>query len=348
MVKETKFYDILDVSPNSTEQEIKKAFRTKALIYHPDKKTGNIEKFKEISGAYEILSDNEKRQLYDQHGEDFLKQNQKNDFGFDPTDLFSGMFGGMFGNMNHRQNSNIPDVVFVYNITLEDIYNGKKLDIKYKRNDLCEGCNGSGSSTGKTYKCDGCNGKGINVTVRQLGPGMLQQMQKQCNKCNGSGECSKYNDKCKKCNGVKTNIAFNNLSYNMEKGFPSNSNIIINEKGNIDPKTKRRSKLIINFIIEKHKQFTRDKNDLLMKMNITLAEALCGVKKSIPYFNNTTCIFDNPLEIPIKNCDKCILRNKGMPIFQSNSFGDLVIEITVDYPAYDNIKKNEDLIRKIF
>lgn len=349
MVKETKFYDILEISPDATEQEIKKAFRTKALIYHPDKKTGNAEKFKEISGAYEILSDNEKRQLYDQHGEDFLKQNQQQDgFGFNPADLFSGMFGGMFGNMNHRQSSNIPDVVYVYNITLEDIYNGKKLDLKYKRTDLCEGCNGSGSSTGKTYKCNGCNGNGINVTVRQIGPGMLQQMQTPCNKCNGSGESLNDNDKCKKCNGVKTNMSFNSFSYDMAKGFPSNANVSINDEGNIDPKTKRRSKLIINFTIEKHNIFTRDNNNLLMKMNITLAEALCGVKKSIPYFNNTTIVFDNPLEIPIKNCDKRILHNKGMPVFQSNGFGDLVIEITVDYPSYDNIKKNEELIRTIF
>jgi DnaJ-class molecular chaperone len=237
-------------------------------------------------------------------------------------------------------------VIFVYNITLEDIYNGKKLDLKYKRNDLCEECNGSGSSTGKTYKCDECKGKGINFSIRQIGPGIIQQIQTHCNKCNGSGKFS--NDKCKKCNGVKTNIVFNNFSYKMEKGFPSDANIIINDNGNIDPETKKRSNLIINFIIEEHKIFKRDKNNLIMKMNITLAEALCGIKKSIPYFNNKTCVFDNPLEIPIKNCDKRILRKKGMPIFQSNSFGDLVIEISVDYPSYDNIKKNEDLIRKIF
>ena len=346
MVKETKLYDILEISTNATEKEIKKAFRNKALIYHPDKKTGNSEKFKEISEAYEILSNNEKRQLYDQHGESFLKQN--NQGGFNTNDLFGGMFGGMFGNMNQGQCSNIPDVLFTYNISLEDIYNGKNIELKYPRTNLCEGCNGCGSSTGKTYICNNCNGKGIKINIIQLGPGMIQQMQSHCDKCKGSGESLNDNDKCKKCNGAKTNVIINNFNYYMGKGFPRNAKSSIDNEGNIDPKTKRRSKLIINFNIENHILFIQNDNNIIMKTNISLIEALCGFKKPIQHFNKNTIVFENTYETPIKNGETRIIKNMGMPVFQSNNFGDLIIEFTVDYPDIDIVKKNEDLIKKYF
>ena len=121
----------------------------------------------------------------------------------------------------------------------------------------------------------------------------------------------------------------------------------INNEGNIDIKTKRRSKLIVNFNIENHVLFTRSNNNIIMKINITLIEALCGFKKIIEHFNKNTIVFESTYETPIKNGETRIIKNMGMPVFQSNNFGDLIIEFTVDYPEINIIKNNEELIRKI-
>lgn len=145
MVKETELYDLLEVSTEASSQEIKKAYRKLAMKYHPDKNPGNPEaeaKFKEIGEAYEILSDEEKRQRYDKYGKEAFKEGG----GRDPTDLFEAMFGGspfssFFGG-NQRGPKKTEDIVHQLEVTLEDLYNGKTSKLAVTRNVICPTCNG--------------------------------------------------------------------------------------------------------------------------------------------------------------------------------------------------------------
>lgn len=205
-VDNNKFYNLLGIEKNATENEIKKAFRKQAMQHHPDK-GGDPEKFKEISRAYETLSDPEKKALYDQYGEEGLSEGGAGGGGAAGMDIFDILGGGMFGERSFRgaQQRGKPrgeDIKFPLKVTLEDMYNGARKKLRLTRNIICTGCSGAGGKS--VTMCRDCKGNGVRVTLRQIGPGMVQQMQSQCHSCQGKGQVIPDKDKCKKCNGEKT------------------------------------------------------------------------------------------------------------------------------------------------
>lgn len=212
MVKESKFYDILGVTPDADESTLKKAYRKLALKYHPDKNPDAGEKFKEISMAYEVLSDPEKRRIYDQHGEQGIKEGGGGGGGFhSPMDIFDMFFGGGGGGMGGRRGPRrTKNLMHQLGVSLEDMYNGTTRKLALQKNVICGDCEGVGGKSGAVQKCPTCRGTGMQVRIHQLGPGMMQQIQSMCSECQGQGERIDPKLRCKKCVGrkVRERISF--------------------------------------------------------------------------------------------------------------------------------------------
>uniref|UniRef100_A0A804MS65 Chaperone protein dnaJ 3 n=1 Tax=Zea mays TaxID=4577 RepID=A0A804MS65_MAIZE len=201
------YYEILGVSKDASQDDLKKAYRKAAIKDHPNK-GGDPEKFKELAQAYEVPSDPEKREIYDQYGEDALKEGMGGGGGMhDPFDLFQSFFGGgsPFGGGSSRGRTQRwgDDVVHPLKVSLEDLYNGTSKKLSLSHNVLSSKCNGKGSKSGASSRCAGCQCSGFKVQIRQLGPGMIQQMQHPCNECKGSRETISDKDRCPQCKGDK-------------------------------------------------------------------------------------------------------------------------------------------------
>ena len=224
-----KFYDLLGCTKEANDADIKKAFRKAAMTHHPDK-GGDPEKFKEISKAYEVLSDPEKKQLYDEYGEEGLEGGGGGGgaAGMDIFDLFGGgMFGGGGGrDPRSRGKAKGEDVVFPLKVTLEDLYNGTSKKLRLTKNIICVQCGGKGGKGEGT--CRDCKGQGVRIVIRQLGPGMIQQMQTACGACKGTGSMIAEKDRCKKCNGDKTTKEKKTLEVFITKGMRHSEKITFN------------------------------------------------------------------------------------------------------------------------
>lgn len=178
MVRETKLYDLLGVKPDVTPEQLKKAYRKLALKYHPDKNPEGGEKFKEISFAYEVLSDDNKKAIYDRGGEQALKEGGGGP-SHDPFDIFQMFFGGGGGG-RHHQRPRGKDKIHKLQVTLENLYNGQERQLAINRDRVCTACNGRGCKAGCEMTCRDCKGRGIIIQMHQIGPGMVQQVQRHC------------------------------------------------------------------------------------------------------------------------------------------------------------------------
>lgn len=219
-VDTTKFYTLLGIEKGADAGEIKKAFRKQAMQHHPDK-GGDPEKFKEISKAYEILSDPDKKAIYDEAGEEGLEGSGGGGGGNGMADIFD-LFGGAFGQQGGRgaQSNKVrkgEDVNFPLKVTLEDLFNGTSKKLRLTKNIICSGCKGKGGKT--EISCKDCKGQGVRLVIRQLGPGMIQQMQAQCTSCKGTGSSITEKDRCKKCHGEKTVKEKKTLEVFVNKGM---------------------------------------------------------------------------------------------------------------------------------
>jgi len=331
MVSDTKLYDILCIKPSATLIDIKKSYRQLAIIHHPDK-GGNSNKFKEISNAYEILSDTQKRSQYDRFGIQKPNSHMHN---------FFNNFQGF--NIFRSTGVNNPiDILQAINVTIKQIYNGDNINIIYNKNIKCVKCNGCGSISGKTYKCNDCNGNGLKIHIRQLGPGMVQQMQIKCDKCKGLGETINSQDMCNTCNGIKHTSKQCTYILKLQKGLVNGTRLALHNEGNYHNNSF--SKLIITVNINNSNSiFERRNNNLCTKINISLCESLIGFTHTIKDINNNDIVIISP---SVKHKDIKTMKGKGMPIFNTNNYGDLIIEFNVIYPSNEFISKNKENITK--
>ncbi|CAA7048548.1 unnamed protein product [Microthlaspi erraticum] len=333
----TKFYEILGVPKTASPEDLKKAYKKAAIKNHPDK-GGDPEKFKELAQAYEVLSDPEKREIYDQYGEDALKEGMGNGGGgHDPFDIFSSFFGhggSPFGGgpSRGRRQRRGEDVVHPLKVSLEDLYLGTTKKLSLKRNALCSKCNGKGSKSGASLTCGGCQGTGMKVTIRQLGPGMIQQMQHACNECKGTGETINDKDRCPQCKGDKVIPEKKVLEVNVEKGMQHSQKITFEGQADEAPDTVTGD---IVFVLQQkeHPKFKRKGEDLFVEHTISLTEALCGFQFVLTHLDGRNLLIkSNPGEVVKPDSYKAI-SDEGMPIYQRPFMkGKLYIHFTVEFP----------------
>ncbi|KEG10195.1 heat shock protein DnaJ [Trypanosoma grayi] len=329
MVKETKFYDALGVSPDASVEDIKRAYRRLALKYHPDKNKdpGSQEKFKEVSVAYECLSDPEKRSRYDQFGE---KGVDMEGGGFDPTDIFASFFGGS----RARGEPKPKDIVHELSVPLESFYTGKTVKLAITRDRLCSTCGGSGSKVPNvSATCKDCSGRGVKLITRPIGPGFIQQMQVACPKCQGKGTYIKEEDKCGVCKGQQISKDKKLFEIAIEKGMHRGDNVTFRGEGDQIPGVRLSGDIIIIFDEKPHSVFTRKGDHLLMEHTISLAEALTGFTLNIKHLDGReVSITSTGVVDPSKLW--CVNR-EGMPVPNTGGVerGDLVVKFHVVYPT---------------
>ncbi|KAG2134001.1 hypothetical protein BD769DRAFT_1446054 [Suillus cothurnatus] len=338
MVKETKFYDLLEVPVDASEPDLKKAYRKKALRLHPDK-GGDPELFKEVTHAYEILSDSQKRSIYDARGEAGLSE-QGGMGGMDPQDLFSqlfgggGFFGGGGGGGGGRQQAvrKTKDLVHRVNVTLEDLYKGKTTKLALTRNALCSKCHGRGGKEGAVRPCSSCNGRGIKVTLRQMGP-MIQQIQSACDECSGTGEVINVKDRCQQCKGKKVMPEKKILEVHIDKGMKGGQTIVFSGESDQSPNAESGDVVIV--IEEKpHDRFKRQETNLITELEIDLLTALGGGRVVIRHLDDRALLVNFVPGEVVKNDAVKVIRGQGMPSQRHHEPGDLFVKFTVNFPEH--------------
>lgn len=213
---------LLGLDKSADERQIKKAYRSLSKKYHPDKNPDDESaknKFVEVAEAYEVLSDDELRKVYDQYGHEGVKQRRQGGGGGggqNPFDLFSRFFGGggHFGQGQRRG----PNMEVRIQVPLKDFYTGAQHEFKLEKQAICDKCEGSGSEDGQREKCRKCSGHGMVIQKHQLAPGIFQQMQMQCDMCAGRGSTVKH--KCKKCSGERVVRTEETVEIAVERGMP--------------------------------------------------------------------------------------------------------------------------------
>lgn len=350
MVKETKLYDSLGVSPEASDAQLKSAYRKLALKHHPDKNAHDpqaADKFKEISEAYETLADPQKRQLYDQYGKEGLEQSGMGGGGMSAEDLFSqffgggGGFGGMFGGgMRDTGPKKARTIHHVHKVSLEDIYRGKVSKLALQKSVICPKCDGRGGKEGAVKTCPGCNGQGMKTMMRQMGP-MIQRFQTVCPDCNGEGETIREKDKCKQCNGKKTIVERKVLHVHVDRGVQSGTKVDFRGEGDQMPGVQPGD---VQFEIEQkpHTRFQRKGDDLFHHAEIDLLTALAGGAIYIEHLDDRWLTVEiMPGEI-ISPGEVKVIRGQGMPSYRHHDFGNLYIQFDVKFPEVINGPPGQD------
>jgi DnaJ family protein A protein 2 len=332
MVAETEYYDTLEISPDATEDQIRKAYRKLAAKWHPDKNLNNkeeaTEKFQKISLAYEILSDPNKKEMYDKFGKNMENQ-QQHPGGFNPFD----MMNFMNGNVNRQQNANTNKQVIPIQISMQNLFEGKTKKIKITAKQKCKDCEVSIS------KCTGCNGVGIKMAMRQIGPGMIQQMQIRCDECNQTGK-KVVKSKCNICSGNGTTKHTFEHEIVINKNDDYLKEIKLSNMGDYNFEMKKNNDIYIKFEL-KDSIYKVNKYDIIYEYKISIISALTGTNIHFDHPNNKKYTFTT--NTVIENNDVKFISQKGLP--NGYSYGNLIIKFIYDYPK--QLLKN-DTMTKLF
>lgn len=338
------YYDVLGVPRDATIAQIKKAYRSMALKYHPDrvaqdKKAEATERFKEISEAYGVLSDPKKRGMYDQYGHAGIDQTYTTDdifrgadFGsiFGETglgDIFSQIFGGagfdIFGGGRtaSRRSRRGRDIQYEVDVTLDEAYMGVRKNIKIPRNEHCTQCDGSGAKSASSMKkCTACNGRGQVVMARGF-----FTMQQTCSACNGQGQV--VTEYCPKCQGRGINRVTRAIDVNIPPGVDNNSRLRVGGEGEVGKAGNGDLYLYIHVL--PHETFQREDNDLYMQLPLSFVAAALGGEVSVPTLNGHV-----EMKVPAGTQSGKVfrLKGKGMPALRGGYKGDQYVQVMVQVP----------------
>jgi molecular chaperone DnaJ len=347
---EMDYYEVLEVSRDCTGAELKKAYRKLALKYHPDRNPDDKEaeeKFKLINEAYQVLSDEEKRAIYDRYGKEGLQgQGMGGGFGGanmdDIMDIFNSMFGGMGGfgggfGQTRRDPSQKYALDFEIELSLEfqEAVFGceKKIEIKYKT--PCSTCGGTGAKDGKLHTCDYCGGQG-QVIMRQ-GP---MQFAQTCPKCHGEGKI--VSEKCPDCQGNGYHIEKESVTIKIPAGIDSGNRLRVPGHGN-EAKSGQRGDLYVTFYVEEDEHFVRNGNDVYIEVPVFFTQAILGESITIPSL-------DGELELNLKQGTKdkeqFVFEGEGIADVHSGRKGRLIAQIRMILPKKIN-EEQKELLEKL-
>jgi len=335
MVKETKYYDLLEVQPNAGDADLKKAYRKKALRLHPDK-GGDPELFKEVTHAYEVLSDPQKRDMYDARGEAGLSEGPGGMGGMDASDLFSSLFGGGSGGFfghggrGRHEPRKTKDLMHKIAVSLEDLYKGKTTKLALTRHVICIKCKGKGGKDGAMRRCTGCHGTGMKTTIRQMGP-MIQQFQTACNECDGNGEVINAKDRCKTCAGKKVVSEKKHLEVHIDKGMKSGQHVTFSGESDQAPGVEPGDVVIV--VEEKpHERFKRQDTNLYIQVEVDLLTALGGGQIAIKHLDDRVLVVNLVPGEVLKHGQMKVISGQGMPSHRHHEPGDLFVALEVNFP----------------
>lgn len=340
MAKKRDYYEVLEVSRTATITEIKKAYKKKAIQYHPDKNPGDAaaeEKFKEAAEAYEILSDEQKRAKYDRYGHEapggfgghsgggFSMDDIFSQFG----DIFGGGFGGFggFGGGGGRRVNRGSDLRVKVKLSLKEIATGVEKKIKVKKYISCQHCKGTGAENGTAYTtCSTCNGSGTQTRVVDT---MLGRMQTQttCSACNGEGKT--ITKKCPHCSGEGIIRDEEVITLNIPAGVAEGMQLSMSGKGNAPRHGGVNGDLLILVEEEPHPELFRDDNDVVYNLLLSVTTAAIGGSVEVPTIDGKAKVKIEPGTQPGKVLR---LKNKGLPSVHRYGTGDLLINISVYIP----------------
>lgn len=355
------YYKILGVSRNASQEEIKKAYRKLAHQYHPDKPGGDEKKFKEINEAYQVLSDEKKRAMYDQYGTaDFASgfggfggfgggggpQWDFSGFDFgsgwadigDLSDLFESFFGGMGRGPKRPVYQKGRDLEITQEISLEEAYFGTVKEFDIKTFVKCDVCNGEGGDKNSGVKtCPTCNGKGEIKEHQRTFFGTFSQI-KTCPTCHGTGNV--YVKQCQKCNGSGRIKGERHIRVEILPGVSDNQLIKIKGMGEAGERGAGAGDLYVKIKIKPHKIFERRGDDLIVKKELNILDLLLGKKIEIPTIKGEKIEVEIPAHFNLK--DYLRIPNEGMPRINSYGKGDLLVDFIIKAP-----KKLNPKIKKI-
>ena len=344
------YYDVLGVSKGSSKEEIKKSYKKLALKFHPDKnkEAGAEDKFKEISEAYAVLSDDQKKAQYDQFGHDGFhgKYSQEDIFrGFNFEDafrdlgvggsIFEAIFGGGFGGGRKSRARRGDDLSFNLEISFEEAAKGVNKKISLKKFEVCSACSGSGAEKSEMNSCSDCNGSGQVQQTKQTLFGVFSQVGV-CSKCQGFGETPKH--ECKSCDGAGRTDTKKMITTKIPAGISDGQTIRVAGEGEAGMKGGSYGDLYINVHVRSHKHFERNGFDLHVEIPVSFSQAVLGDEISIPTLDKSIKI-----KIPegVQTNTIFRLKNKGIQRLNSSSFGDLFARIIVVTPSKLNKQQKE-------
>ncbi len=336
------YYEVLGVTKTAAEVEIKTAYRTLAMKHHPDRNPGDDEaasKFKEAAEAYAVLSDSEKRQIYDRHGFEGLQGVPMPDFG-DLGGLFGGLgdiLGGLFGGGRSRGPQRGAHLGMALEIDLIEAYRGCKKTVKVPRHDYCTECSGTGARHGsKPSRCRQCGGAG--TTAVRMGP---FQMSTPCNACGGEGTV--ITDPCPTCRGRGLVKVTRTLEIAIPPGADTGSRMTVRGEGETGDAGAPRGNLIIEIHVREHSFFTRKEDDLICEVPITFSQAALGAVIEVPSLDGK---FTHTIRAGVQSGDVLRVPGKGMPIHGAGRFGDMRVVVIVETPK-NLSERQEQLLREL-
>lgn len=343
------YYEVLGVSQTASSEEIKKAFRRLAREYHPDvnKDAAAADMFKEINEAYEVLSDSQKRAIYDRFGHNMPGGMGGGGAGFDPFDGFGGsdafgtifetFFGGGFsGGRSQRGPQRGADLRYHLTLSFEEAVFGCEKDIEFRRLETCTSCQGSGAEKGtEPVKCSRCNGTG---ELRQRSPLFNMVTVTACDQCNGTGKVIPV--PCQMCRGEGRVRQTRNITVKVPAGVDESSQIRISGEGEPGPRSGPRGNLYVTLSIQPHEFFVREGNDIILELQLNVAQAALGDEIAVPTVDGEEHV---KIHAGTQTGHVIRLRGKGVPYLRQGGRGDQLVVTRVMVP-----EKLTDEQRRLF
>lgn len=338
MVVDTEYYDRLNINPTATLEDIKKGYKKLAVKYHPDKNMNDpdaTEKFKQITEAYEVLSDPDKRKNYDSFGKAGIGEQHIN-----PMDIFSRFFNFNMPFSKMRREPTInksKPIITQIDCTLEQLYKGTRAKVTIKREVFCRTCSGKGIKyTAKPNKCAACLGRGVKVTIKQVGPFMVQQSQMMCPNCSGTGEIIDVKDRCVQCKGEKIIGESYTFEVIIKPGMIDKQQLVFAEQGNHYPDCQA-GDIVVIISEKKHPIFKRIGDDLYTTISISLIEALTGFETILIHLDHRKLLISPEKGEIIHPNSIYMINNEGIANHIDQRKGNLYIKFKVIFPEPNSL-----------